>query len=332
MDLSTPSPDSASKPPRFGLDRYWLRSIGFTMFLVGLVAVATGADWSVTTASIAVSAIGFGFFYLVFPGGAHFGMTVANFLAIYACMFEFFRDSNFSLASRHVVLLSLSMPVMGFLITCFIRRDMLARLIRARRLREVEQLPGLMGWLFATMCVGALSFVVPRLHLDQFGEDIALLVAMALITLMVAAAVREVVLVMVDVSLVFESVAEQLDRLMMPVIAFLTVYGLLIVVFACLYRIADMTSATPQFTMHGEPYRVHFVDTLYFSVVTITTVGFGDLSPVSLLARALSGMEVVCGVLMLLFGFSEIMRNAGPGSRFHERPPPRNPGRRDSSA
>ena len=31
--------------------------------------------------------------------------------------------------------------------------------------------------------------------------------------------------------------------------------------------------------------------------------------------RALSGLEVVAGILMLLFGFSEIMRNAGPDSR-----------------
>ena len=38
--------------------------------------------------------------HLLFPGGAHFGMTVANFLAIYACMFEFFRDANFPAAPR----------------------------------------------------------------------------------------------------------------------------------------------------------------------------------------------------------------------------------------
>jgi voltage-gated potassium channel len=135
---------------------------------------------------------------------------------------------------------------------------------------------------------------------------------MTLITVLVGVAVREVVLVMVDVSIVFETVATRLDRLLMPVVAFLTFYGLLIVVFACLYRIADLTMSHPQFALHGVPYRVHFVDALYYSVVTITTVVFGDL--------------------LLLFGFSEIMRNAGPDSRIRERPTDRHVGHRDSSA
>ena len=78
-----------------GLDRHWLRSTGFTLLLVGLVAAAIGADWTATLSSLVTCAVGFGFFYLLFPGGAHFGMTVANFLAIYACTFQFFRDANF---------------------------------------------------------------------------------------------------------------------------------------------------------------------------------------------------------------------------------------------
>ena len=77
------------------LDEHWLRSIGFTVGLVGLVSAAIGADWPLTVALIGTSTLGFGFFYLLFPGGAHFGMTVANFLAIYACLFEFFSDANF---------------------------------------------------------------------------------------------------------------------------------------------------------------------------------------------------------------------------------------------
>ena len=89
-----------SRERSVGLDRHWLRSTGFTLLLVGLVAAAIGADWTATLSSLVTCAVGFGFFYLLFPGGAHFGMTVANFLAIYACMFEFFRDANFPAASR----------------------------------------------------------------------------------------------------------------------------------------------------------------------------------------------------------------------------------------
>jgi len=89
------------------------------------------------------------------------------------------------------------------------------------------------------------------------------------------------------------------------------------VVFASLYRIADLTTDVPQFALHGQPGRVGFIDALYYSVATITTLGYGDIAPATVLVRALSGLEVVSGILMLLFGFSEIMRNAGPDNERH---------------
>jgi hypothetical protein len=43
--------------------------------------------------------------------------------------------------------------------------------------------------------------------------------------------------------------------------------------------------------------RVHFV---YYSFVTITTVGYGDILPVSLTARSLSILEMVVGQIYLI--------------------------------
>jgi voltage-gated potassium channel len=120
---------------------------------------------------------------------------------------------------------------------------------------------------------------------------------------------------MIDIAMVFEGVAERLDRLVRPMMAFVTFYGLLVVVFACLYRIADLTTPVPQFSLHAAPARISFGDSLYYSVATITTLGFGDIAPTSMLVRALTGIEVVSGVLMLLFGFSEIMRSASVDRR-----------------
>ncbi len=295
-----------------GLDSHWLRSIGFTLALVGLVAAAIGADWYSTLTSLVTCAVGFGFFYLLFPGGAHFGMTVANFLAIYACLFEFFRDANFAAAPRPLVLAAVMLPVLGFLASCFLRRRQVFAIIHARRIRELEHLPRLTSWLMGALAVGAASFAMPRLELTPLEQGLVLLTAMMVITLFVIAAVRDVVLVMIDVAMVFEGVAARLDRLVMPMLAFVTFYSLLVVVFACLYRIADLTTSAPQFALHAVPVRISFVESLYYSVATITTLGFGDFSPSTPLVRALTGLEVVSGVLMLLFGFSEIMRSAGP--------------------
>jgi voltage-gated potassium channel len=297
------------------LDWSWLRSTAFTLLLVGLVAAAVGADWTATLSSLVTCAVGFGFFYLLFPGGAHFGVTVANFLAIYACMFEYFRDANFPAASRDFALGAVALPVLGFLGACIVRRRQVYSIIHARRIRELEHLPRITSWLLAALAVGAASFALPRLELDPLQQGLALLAAMALVTLFVVASVRDVILVMIDVAMVFEGVAARLDRLVRPLIAFVTFYALLVVVFACLYRIADLTTPVPQFSLHGTPARISFVDSLYYSVATITTLGFGDIAPASYLVRAITAIEVVSGILMLLFGFSEIMRSAGGDRR-----------------
>jgi voltage-gated potassium channel len=325
--VTTPPIRRRSRKLIVGLDQHWLRSTGFTLVLVGLVAAAIGADWTATLSSLVTCAVGFGFFYLLFPGGAHFGMTVANFLAIYACMFEFFRDANFPAAPRGFALVAVAVPVLGFLAGCIMRRRQVFSIIHARRIRELEHLPRVTGWLLGALAVGAASFALPRLELDATAQGLALLAAMAFVTLFVVLSVRDVVLVMIDIAMVFEGVAARLDRLIRPLMAFVTFYGLLIVVFACLYRIADLTARTPQFALHASPARISFVDALYYSIATITTLGFGDIAPTSLLVRALTGVEVLSGVLMLLFGFSEIMRSAGPDSeaRARDRHTPRPP-------
>ena len=61
-------------------------------------------------------------------------------------------------------------------------------------------------------------------------------------------------------------------------------------------------------TLLGQPGRLSFADALYFSVITIATVGYGDITPSGALVRGLASIEVVLGLLLLLFGFSEIMR------------------------
>lgn len=52
-------------------------------------------------------------------------------------------------------------------------------------------------------------------------------------------------------------------------------------------------------------------DALYFSVVSFTTVGYGDLSPAGPVARALAGAEAFLGAFLLallVFVFGRTMR------------------------
>ena len=304
-----------SIPPRHTprrIDRHWLRATAFTLALIGLVAAGMGAEWRFAVAAIVACVVAFGFFYLIFPGGSLFGVTVANTLALYVCVFAYFREGNFPDSPDGFALPALGLPVAGFMAGCFLRRRQVAGLVRARRHHELTHLPRMSRWLPALLVIGALSFLVPRLGLGGAGQGAALLAASLLIAAVVGWAARDLVLLLMDIALVFETVSSRLDRLVMPVMAFLTYYSLLVVVFACCYRIAEMSVGGPMFRVHTLPQTLSFSEALYFSVITLATVGYGDITPAAPLVRALATLEVVAGLLLLLFGFAEIMRSGGP--------------------
>ena len=52
---------------------------------------------------------------------------------------------------------------------------------------------------------------------------------------------------------------------------------------------------------------ISFSEAIHFSIVTMSTVGYGDIVPATNLARLLASMEVICGVTLLLFGVSELL-------------------------
>ncbi len=301
--------------------RSHLRSLVLTLVLVGLVAAGIGADRAFTIAALAASALSFVFFALLIEGGAHFGLTIANFLALYVCAFVFLREANFRTAQDQVAVVSLVLPVAGFMVACLVRRRAIAARLRARLLRELEHAPRLTKFIPSMLAIGLLSFIWPELHPSAALSSALLFGSMALITVIVVVHVDDVVMLAMDVALIFGGVAARMDRLLMPLTAFLTVYALIVVVFACLYRIAEGTTKVAQFALHGAATQLDFADSVWFSLVTLATVGYGDLAPAAPLARVLAGSEVVAGVVLLLFGFSEIMRHAGPDSIRRAAPP-----------
>ena len=131
---------------------------------------------------------------------------------------------------------------------------------------------------------------------------------MALIALVVFLVSADVCTFLLDSGLLFEEFFEQVRRLIVPAFAFFTFYSLLVIVFATIYRVIDRYSDAAHFLIDGKGRAITFSESLYFSVISMSTVGYGDILPSSDIVRVIVSLQIVLGVVLLLFGVSEILR------------------------
>jgi voltage-gated potassium channel len=133
---------------------------------------------------------------------------------------------------------------------------------------------------------------------------------MGLIGLLVFAVSRDVTAFLLETGMLFEEFFEQATALLAPTLAFFTYYTFVIIVFASVYRLVDQFIPGAHFTVLGVGRDVSFLEALYFSIITLSTVGYGDLLPASALVRAIASLQIVIGVWLIIFGFSEVLRYA----------------------
>ena len=84
-------------------------------------------------------------------------------------------------------------------------------------------------------------------------------------------------------------------------------YFLITIIFGCIYTIYDQFSPSSHFLTNGTAKTLTFPDGLYLSMSTLTTVGFGDIIAVTPFARLIVTSEVLCGILLLLFGVDAML-------------------------
>jgi hypothetical protein len=77
-------------------------------------------------------------------------------------------------------------------------------------------------------------------------------------------------------------------------------------VFASLYAVLDRFSDAANFSVTGASRPMTFAEALYFSFITLSTIGYGDITPVTGIARLVLVGEIIFGVVLMLFAFAEI--------------------------
>jgi len=95
------------------------------------------------------------------------------------------------------------------------------------------------------------------------------------------------------------------ERLLTIVLA----YGYVVLFYAALYRLLSIRTPNA-FDRRLED----FVDAVYFSTITIATVGYGDITPRIVTAKLLVISEVLFGILLLVFALAVVMASRPPAT------------------
>jgi hypothetical protein len=259
------------------------------------------------------SAIAVGALTMLFPHGPQFALGATNGLAMYACLFVVLGRAGFPEAPGGAREAAFLLPITAFVLACWLRRRELGAWAQGEEPPDLKHLPRFARWLGAIGVVGIMSLMLPMNRLPPPGQGAALLTAMGIIAAISALAVGDVVRLLVDIAAIFRNISARLSRLAVPIAAFASLWALLVVVFGCIYRIADGVSQEPLFKGGSGAVRLGFSDALHFSVVTLSSVGYGDIIPVDDGIRLLAAMQMLCSQLLLLFGFYEIMRGSPVG-------------------
>ncbi|HEY8610481.1 MAG TPA: ion channel [Roseomonas sp.] len=294
----------------FQADRAWLRPFAATMGLGALVAAGVGDQGLLfPLVVLASAALGFGVLFRLFPRGLDFALGTGIGFATYAALFTVVVRSAFPDASEMVVGIAFLLPVITFLAAVIRRRARLRHVVEGGEAPDEEHLRRIGRFLLMVALIAACSLALPANRLGPAWQGMAMLGGAALIGALAARAVRELVRLLVDMAQVMDAIGGRAVALLVPIATYAALFSLITVVFACLFRVADGLSRQPLFAGPTGPIRIGFRDALHFSIVTLSTVGYGDIWPTDDGARLLGAVEVLAGQILLLFGFYEITRS-----------------------
>jgi Ca2+/Na+ antiporter len=97
---------------------------------------------------------------------------------------------------------------------------------------------------------------------------------------------------------VFSAVSRQSEISVNTISGGICVYLLIAVIWAILFQFVELLEPG-SFRLPGGETDLSLRDLLYFSMVTMTTLGYGDITPISSAARSLASGEAVVGQLFV---------------------------------
>lgn len=160
----------------------------------------------------------------------------------------------------------------------------------------------------------------------QWYKSIIILSAIEVFILFLAVSLNEIILTYIAISLLlfflatsivvaFNSVFFSREITLNQLVGASCIYLLLGIIWAILYSNLYYFSADSFSGFSNENSRIHFSDFMYYSYVTLSTLGYGDITPASPFAKTLSFMQAVIGQLYLTIMVAGLVGKAINSSR-----------------
>jgi voltage-gated potassium channel len=283
----------------------------FTIILLGSIALAIRQTYPgiALLAVVAVLALVV-VFHFALGATDFFGVIFANSVGVYTCLYIVFLASNFPGAGPTEQQVGYLLPLLGFAGGVLAGRRRLHPLVAHVPRHRATAFQGAALWVGPLAMVAIVSSFLRIPSWDPSTQDLGLILSMAVIGVIGFGASRRILLFLIETGAVFSAFFANAVRLVQPAFALLTCYSLVIILFGAAYTIFDQMSVTPNFAALGSAAPISFPDGLYLSVATLTMVGYGDITPISAVARLFVSIELICGVVLLLFGVEAMLERS----------------------
>lgn len=275
--------------------------IAYTILLLALITTALHIDSLLMSLAVVVSAaVVAGIVHHCLPKSPILPLVLANAIGVYACAFVFVVEILFPETGDLAVFASYLIPLVGFT----------AGLLHSRHSSDGSDLPIDGGRICCGLSVAVIASSLALLHVDGFDGIVTTCALFGFASGLCGVAYfssQSIADAMTETGDLFRDFFATIRELIRPAYAFFTFYLLFVIIFASLYSIIDHVSINPHFSIQGELRDINFLEAIYFSLITFSTVGYGDMTPVSHAARVVVTIQVLTGVVLTLFGFFAIM-------------------------
>jgi voltage-gated potassium channel len=290
-------PDAASDDSR----RVSWSGVVYTVLLLALITAALHIDSLLMSSAVVASAAAVaGIVHRCLPESPILPLVLANAIGVYACAFVFVVEILFPETGDIAAFASYLIPLVGFTTGLLLNHD--------RSDSSDTGIDG--GMIWCGLSIALITASLALLHVDGFDDFLptfalfGFAVGLGGVAYLSSQTIAEV---MTETGELFRNFFATIRDLIRPAYAFFTFYLLFVIVFASLYSIIDYISIAPHFSIQGELRDIRFLEAIYFSLITFSTVGYGDMTPVSHAARIVVTIQVLTGVVLTLFGFFAIM-------------------------